>query len=132
MPTSKEIIEGGCYHLNSRQFAVQRAINFLKDRIVAEAAEQKVSLSKAEIAGLTYSEPAATPAQRELIDQVDADIGAEVYEQKIAELIGQAYHRDVERGAKQDWDACLDALSNEDFYVLVMVQGAGLRRAMLP
>lgn len=126
MPVTKEIVEGGCYHMSGRQYAVERALHFLRDRVVAEAAEQNVSLSKAEIAGLTYSEPSATAAQRELIDQVDAEIGSEAYEQKIATLIRQAYRRDLDRGAKQDWDACLDLLRNEDLYILVMVQEAGV------
>ena len=129
MPVTKEIVEGGCYHMSGRQYAVERALHFLRDRVVAEAAEHNVSLSKAEVAGLTYSEPSATAAQRELIDQVDAEIGSDAYKQKIATLIRQAYRRDLDRGAKREWDACLDLLRNEDLYILVMVQEAGLRRA---
>ena len=126
MPTTREIIEGGCYHLNWRQLTVQQGLDFLKQRVLAEAGEQNIRLSNAEIAALTYSEPSATPSQRELMDQVDAEIGAEAYEKKIAKLIHEAYCSDLARGAKPDWDACLHALRNEDFYILVMVQEAGL------
>lgn len=108
------------------QSEIAAAKQFLKNRIVAQAAEKHVSLSDAEIATLTYSEPSASQSEREFADQIDATVGAEAYEEKIAGLIRHAYKSDVEGGRKEDWDRNLRALRYEDLYVLVMVKSAGI------
>lgn len=105
---------------------VEAAKEFLKTRIVAEAVEEHVSLSDAEIATLTYSEPRASESERELADAVDVTVGADAYEQKIAGLLRRAYNHDAERGLRSDWDRSLRALRYEDLYVLVMVRSAGI------
>lgn len=103
---------------------VEAAKEFLKTRIMAEAVDEQVSLSNAEIATLTYSEPYASQSERELTDEVDVTIGTEAYEQKIAGLVRRAYSRDVNRGLRPEWERNLRALRYEDLYVLVMVQSA--------
>jgi hypothetical protein len=70
------------------QFEVDAAKQFLKTRIVASAAQRQVILSDAEIATLTYSEPTANESERELADEVDATIGTDRYERKIADQCG--------------------------------------------
>lgn len=105
---------------------VEAAKEFLKTRIVAQAVEEHISLSDAEIATLTYSEPNASQSERELADKVDVTVGTDAYEQKIAGLLRRVYSHDTERGLRADWDRSLRALRNEDLYVLVMVHSAGI------
>lgn len=107
-------------------FAVKEAKDFLKNRVVTQAAEENVALSPAEIATLTYSEPAATLDERVLADEVGAGEPSGAYEQKISALIRNAYKADEKAGRKQDWDRQLQALRAEDLYILVMVQSAGV------
>jgi hypothetical protein len=52
--------------LNDNFAAVQESKAFLRDRILAAAAAKRVTLSAAEVAMLTYSEPSATAEEREL------------------------------------------------------------------
>ena len=107
-------------------FDVERAKTFLKERIVARAIEEQVTLSDAEVATLTYSEPKASERERELADEVEAKVGTDVYEAKIAALVRNAYKDDVGRGVQADWQRHLTALRYEDLYVLVMVRAAGV------
>ena len=93
------------------------------------SAQRQVTLSDAEIATLTYSEPNANERERELADEVDATIGADRYERKIADLIRGAYRDDVSRGVEAEWRQHLNALRYEDLYVLVMVRAAGIAGA---
>lgn len=111
------------------QFEVEAAKQFLKSRIVASAAQKQVTLSDAEIATLTYSEQTANEREREFADEVDATIGADQYENKIAGLIRDAYRDDVSRGVEAEWRQHLNALRYEDLYVLVMVRAAGIAGA---
>lgn len=111
------------------QFEVEAAKQFLKTRIVASAAQRQVTLSDAEIETLTYSEPTANERERELADEVDARIGANQYEKKIAGLIRDAYRDDVSKGLEAEWRQHLNALRYEDLYVLVMVRAAGVAGA---
>lgn len=85
------------------QFDIEAAKQFLKNRIVASAAQRQVTLSDAEIATLTYSEPIADERERELADEVDAKLGADRYEKKIADLVRGAYRDDVSRGVEAEW-----------------------------
>ena len=108
------------------QFDVDAAKQFFKNRIIASAAQRQVTLSEAEIATLTYSEPTADEHERELADEVDAKLGADRYEKKIADLVRDAYRDDVSRGAEAEWRQHLNALRYEDLYVLVMLRAAGI------
>ncbi len=112
-----------------KTFAVEEAKQFLKNRILDQAAIDNIALSKAEIAMLTYSEPSATESQHRLADEVDTDIGSDEYEHKISTLLLHSYERDVERGAKDEWKKHLNALRDEDLYLLVMVENAGISGA---
>jgi len=110
--------------MRETSFEVEQAMAFLKTRILAQAAEEGVGLSSVESASLMYSEPNATPEERDLMDKVDAETGTVPYEEKITRLIRNAYRSDVARGAKAEWDRSLRALRYEDRYVLVMVREA--------
>src|SRR5579864_1932677 len=100
--------------------AVEQAKQFLKDRILATAAAKRVTLSAAEVAMLTYSEPDATPEERDFASEVDAQIGEQAYERKVTSLIRAAYKHDVAQGMNSEWMAHMRALQPEDYYVLVM------------
>jgi len=114
-----------------KTYQIEQAMQFLKDRILDEAAHQQVKLTPAEVATLTYSEPVATSEQRNLADQVDAEIGGDAYEKKISSLIRDVYRRDVAEGMKARWDESLQSLRGEDLYVLVMVANAGVENASI-
>ena len=101
---------------------VAQAKQFLKSRVLAQAAAERVTLSEPEIATLTYSEPSASESERKLADEVDSTVGMEEYEQKIARLLQHAYTSDVAAGMRSTWKEHLGALRNEDLYILVMMQ----------
>jgi hypothetical protein len=108
------------------KIVIREAKEFLKNRIVKQAAIEGVALSSAEAATLTYSELTATPKQSALADEVGAGEPSGPYEQKISALIRNAYAVDKAAGQRQEWEKHLKALRTEDLYVLVMVQSAGV------
>jgi len=112
--------------------AVEQAIQFLRDRILAAAAATHTALSDAEIKTLAYSELTATPEERDVASEVDAQIGSDAYERKIASLIRAAYRQDVADGRKEEWKAQMRVLRDQDFYVLVMAEQAGAFKGRLP
>jgi hypothetical protein len=105
---------------------VERAKEFFRDRILAAAVANNTALSRAEIAMLTYSELDATAEQHDIAHEVDTHIGEEAYERKIESLIRAAYKHDVAHGMKNEWKAHLRALREEDLYVLIMAERAGV------
>ena len=112
--------------------AVEQAIQFLRDRILAAAGAKHVRLSDAEIRTLSFSEVNGTPEDADCAGEVDAQIGADVYEDKITRLIRAAYKQDVTDGRKEEWKAHMRVLRDEDYYVLVMAEQAGVFKGRIP
>jgi len=108
--------------------AVAKAKEFLVDRVVDQARREKVSLSDVEVRMLGFSEPAASAAGTDTSSTFERDYDDEAYETKIALLLNHVYDRDVEGGLKADWDRHLDEIADEDLYLLVMLEKAGIMK----
>ena len=107
--------------------AVAKAKEFLTDRVVDQARREKVSLTEVEVRMLGFPESAASAAGTDTSSTFEHDHD-EAYETKIALLLNHVYDRDVEGGLKADWDRHLDEIANEDMYLLVMLEKAGIMK----
>ncbi len=108
--------------------AVAKAKEFLVDRIVDQARCENVSLTDAEIRMLGFSESTAGAAPMDASGISESDFDEQAYETKIALLLNHVYDRDVESGLKADWDRHLDEIADEDLYLLVMLEKAGIMK----
>ena len=59
----------------------------------------------------------------------DNEYEGDAYEAKIARLLRRAYEGDAKLGQKHRWDDAVRALRSEDWYILVMLQQAGIKGA---
>ena len=108
--------------------AVAKAKEFLIDRLVDQGRRENAALTDAEIRVLGFSEPSATASESEASKTLEPDYGDHSYETRIAQLFRNVYERDVESGLKPDWDRHLDEIANEDLYLLVMLERAGIMK----
>jgi hypothetical protein len=106
--------------------AVARAKDFIVDRIVDQAERENAPLTEVEIRILGFAEPSASTGNKEVGAVFGHDFDDEAYEAKIAQLAKNVYERDLESGLKPDWDGHLDEIANEDMYLLVMLERAGI------
>jgi hypothetical protein len=106
--------------------SVAKAKQFLADRIAAEAEREVAPLNETEKAMLAFSETGASPEELETARGFERDFDDQEYEKRIARLARAVYDRDVEAGRKAEWDEALDELANEDFYLMVMLEQAGI------
>ena len=106
--------------------SVANAKEFLVDRIAAEADREGLPLSEIEKAMLAFSEAGATAEQLEKARSFERDCDDKEYEDRIARLARAVYDRDVASGRKAEWDEALDELASEDFYLMVMLEQAGI------
>ena len=106
--------------------AAESAKQFLVRRIVDQAHIEGAPLSQAEVRAMQFAEAHATPEELAEAAEFDRDQDTEQFENRIAALVHTAYERDVERGDKPAWDRALDDLAEEDIYLQVMLEKAGL------
>jgi len=106
--------------------AVDNAKQFIVSRIVNQARADGIALSEAEKRMLSFVEASASPKDLEMAASFETETDDEQYETKIAELLKKVYEQDVERGDKETWDRSLDDLADEDLYLHVMLEKAGL------
>lgn len=104
----------------------ESAKQFLVSRIVDQARVEGVALSEAEVRALEFAEAHATAEELEAAAEFDREQDTAQFESRIAELAHAVYERDVERGEKAAWDRALDDLADEDIYLQVMLEKAGL------
>ena len=98
---------------------------YLIEQIVAEASLEHVDLSQIERSMLEYSESEGTPANlEELNAEFDRGYDQKEYESKIAALIDSLRHRlqEDDQRSLQLWNDAVVALSDEDHYLLVLIQ----------
>ena len=57
----------------------------------------------------------------------DEEYDNDKYEAKIAAAIGRAYQRDRKSGSTDSWERSLEALGDDDCYLLIMVERARVR-----
>ena len=103
-----------------------QARQFLVDRVVDEAKREGAALTDVEIRMLGFSEASASSDDKEAAAVFERDYNKEHYENKIALMLGSVYERDIESGTKADWDQSLDELAEEDMYLFVMLEKAGI------
>jgi hypothetical protein len=107
----------------------ERAKEFLVDRILNEADRGDVPLADIEVAMLGFSEAAASREEIEAAAEFERDYNEEQYEIKIAKLVRGAYQRDKRNGKGALWDHLVDALAEEDMYLSVILDKAGIQSA---
>ncbi len=107
--------------------AVVKAKRFLSNRIVDQAKRENVALSEIEISMLGFAELSATPKEREAAAIFERDYDDEQYETKIGALIQNVRKFDKESGKAAIWEQSLAALADEDMYLLVILQKAGIQ-----
>jgi|SRR5580704_13709782 hypothetical protein len=119
------------------------AKQFLIAKVIAQAEIEHVPLSDIEKKMLQFTEVHPTlPDIYEINSQFEQDYDSDEYEKKVAGLLKNARHQDDEHSpnGEQDWNDALEALKEEDHYILVMagqafgwnsVSGSVVRRSKL-
>jgi len=113
------------------------AKQFLISRVIEEAEREDVPLSEIEMKMLYFTEVhLTTPDIHEVNAEFERDYDSDKYESKIAAILKNAHNRDsqLDVSRKHRWKDALDALKNEDHYILVMVYRAlpEYRKVILP
>jgi len=107
--------------------AAASAKRFLLAKLEEQAVRDGVPLSALEKKMFLFSEGAASDKMQALAEEFDAACSDAEYEEKVAKLLEAACRRDKQTPeAVAAWKQSLKALSEEDFYGLVMVEQAGL------
>ncbi len=106
--------------------SVANAKQFLVDRIAAEAEREGAPLNEMEKAMLAFSEAGASAEELETARAFERDFDDKEYEGRVARLARAVYDHDVEAGRKAEWDEALDELASEDFYLMLMLEQAGI------
>jgi hypothetical protein len=111
-----------------------QAKRFFVEKIVTQAASERVTLSDAERRMLSFSESdpefVVDPV---LVERLAAEISDADYESKIVGLLERAFARDLasDVGARDTYAAAYDVLRQGDHYLLVMIDRA-LKRRLRP
>jgi hypothetical protein len=109
-------------------FTSDSAKQFLLSKIADQAAHDGVTLDDIERRVFLFSESGGNP-DIEANDVFEKNYDAQSYESKVTKLLRKSYSRDKRNSDRlEEWKAVLKALSKEDFYGLVMVDQAGIRR----
>jgi hypothetical protein len=98
--------------------------------VLRQADSDGLLLSDFEKRMLNFSEGSASAADIEAAENFDNEYDSNAYEAKIARLLRRAYQHDAKLGKKHQWQDALNALRNEDRYILVMLQQAGIKAAI--
>jgi len=106
--------------------AAESAKEFLISKVLEQADDDGIVLSELERRMLRFSEGTASEDDIEAAEQFENEHDSDAYEAKIARLLRRAYERD---GQKNRWHAAVRALRSEDWYILVMLQQAGIKGA---
>ncbi len=106
--------------------SVTKAKKFLVNRVIEQAKQDGISLSEIEICMLGFSEATASAKDMEAAAIFERDCNDEEYEAKVAKLIKNAYQQDKESGKEEAWNSALAELADEDMYIFVMMEHAGI------
>jgi len=110
------------------------AKQFLISKVVEEAEVEHVSLSEIEKKMLHFTEVhPSLPDIYEVNQEFERSYDSDEYEAKVAGLLKKARDRNRQESSssEQQWKDALDALKNEDHYILVIVdQAFGFRSAL--
>jgi hypothetical protein len=108
----------------------ETAKQFLISKVLSQAVSDGVMLSDFEERMLDFSEGAASAADVEAVANFDSEYDSDAYEAKIASLLRRAYQHDAKLGETHQWQDALNTLRSEDWYILVMLQQAGIKEAV--
>ncbi len=106
------------------------AKHFLAERVAQQAEQNCEPLSDVQRDMLLFTEETHSPKMLELNDRFESECDSDEYEAKIARLLKQAHKEDYKnRAERRKWDDALRACKGHDFYLLVMVEAADIRRS---
>ncbi len=113
------------------------AKQFLISKVIEEAEFEHLSLTEVERKMLYFTEVHPTlPDIYEVNAEFERDYDSDKYEAKIVGLLKNARNRDHAQSPtlNQEWQDAIEALKEEDHYILVMVYCAfpEYRKALLP
>ena len=100
------------------------AKQFLISKVIEEAKVEQVTLSEVERKMLYFTEVhPSLPDIYEVNAEFERDYDSDEYEAKIAGLLRNARDRDRQSSPRreQEWKDALDALKDEDHYILVLL-----------
>lgn len=108
-------------------YTPESAKEFLLAKVLEQAALDGASISDIEKRMFLFSETSQNPPDFEAEEKFSTEYAEDAFETKISQLLKRAYARDKKvPDAKALWKEHLDALADEDFYGLVMVDQAGI------
>jgi hypothetical protein len=111
------------------EFTPDSAKQFLLSKVTEQARHDGVALDEIERRMFLFSESSGGP-DFEAQEKFDKEYESKTYESKVTKLLRRSYARDKQTEAgKASWKVALKALSRVDFYGLVMVDQAGIRRS---
>ena len=110
-----------------RSASVAKAKKFLISRVLDQAKQDEVPLTEVEILMLGFAEPSPSAKDMEAAAVFEREYNDEEYEAKVAKLLRRTYKCDKERDEMAAWDEALTDLAEEDMYLLVMLERAGIR-----
>jgi hypothetical protein len=114
----------------SPSLRAEPAKEFLIAKVLRQAGEEGILLSELERRMLSFSEGTASADDLEAAGQFGNEYDSDAYEAKIARLLRRAYERDAKLGKKRQWHDAIKALRSEDWYILAMLQQAGIKGAV--
>jgi hypothetical protein len=109
--------------------SLTNAKRFIIDRILDQAKCDGVSLSDVETQMLGFAEESASAKDMEAEQVFQREVDDERYEKTVAELIRRAYQQDKKNHEAETWEQPLDTLADQDLYLNVMIQRAGISGA---
>ncbi len=112
----------------SSPLAPEPAKEFLISKVLRQADDDGIRLSDLERRMLSFSEGTASADDIAAAEQFENEYDSDAYEAKIAWLLRKAYKRDAKVGQRHRWEDSVRALRSEDWYILVMLQQAGIKR----
>ena len=95
-----------------------------------QAVNDGIMLSDFEKRMLNFSEGTGSATDIEAAEQFENEYDNDAYEAKIANLLRRAYQRDAKLGQQHRWKDAVRALRSEDWYILVILQQAGIKGAV--
>ncbi|HXY06575.1 MAG TPA: hypothetical protein VEI52_01875 [Terriglobales bacterium] len=107
---------------------VAEAVEFLTGRIAEQARDDSVPLTEVERKQLSFTAVGASAEEIATANDFDSRNDSDEFEAKIAKLLRRVFRHDVQHGRVEIWQRHLAALRDQDIYLLVMVDQAGIPR----
>jgi hypothetical protein len=107
----------------------ESAKEFLISKVLRQADADGILLSQLEKRMLSFSERTASAEDFEAAEHFENEYDNDAYEATIARLLRKAYERDARLGKKGQWHDAARALRTEDWYILAILQQAGIKQA---